>query len=82
MEVLGGGWRRWWAHMTGTMPTLESQKLRAKMKEVGKDALLKVHMYPGCEHAFVNKDRPEVYDKAAHQLAFDRTVQFFQTELK
>ena len=56
--------------------------MRTKFKEVGKDALLKVHTYPCCQHAFVNKDRPEVYDKAAAQLAFDRTVQFFQDELK
>ena len=35
--------------------------------------------YPGTHHAFFNDDRPEVYDAAASSVAWDRTVEFFQS---
>ncbi len=37
--------------------------------------------YPGTHHAFVNDTRPEVYDAVATALAWDRTLEFLQTQL-
>jgi carboxymethylenebutenolidase len=39
------------------------------------------HSYPGTKHAFFNDDRPEVYDKAAAELSFERTLAFFRKHL-
>ncbi len=38
--------------------------------------------YPGTKHAFFNDDRPEVYDKAAADLTWDRTLGFFREHVK
>ncbi len=37
--------------------------------------------YPGTHHAFFNDDRPEVYDKAASALAWDRMITFFTSNI-
>ncbi len=37
--------------------------------------------YPGTRHAFVNDDRPEVFDGAAADLAWRRTLEFFAARL-
>lgn len=39
------------------------------------------HSYPGTKHAFFNDERPEVYDKAAAELSFARTLAFFRAHL-
>jgi carboxymethylenebutenolidase len=33
--------------------------------------------YPATQHAFFNSDRPEVYNQAAAELAWERTLEFF-----
>lgn len=35
--------------------------------------------YPGTQHAFFNDDRPQVYDKDAAALAWDRTLKFLKS---
>jgi len=40
-----------------------------------------MHMYPGTQHGFNNDTTPR-YDKAAATLAWQRTVQFFNTHLR
>ncbi len=40
-----------------------------------------VHIYEGTDHAFFNDTRPEVYDAEASRLAWDRTVEFFNSRL-
>ena len=40
-----------------------------------------VEDYPGTHHAFFNDHRPEVYDAAAAQMAWDRTVELFRRRL-
>ena len=42
---------------------------------------VEVFDYPGTHHAFVNDDRPEVYDPQATALAWDRTVAFLHDRL-
>jgi carboxymethylenebutenolidase len=37
--------------------------------------------YPGTQHAFTNDDRPEVYDAAATDLSWGRTVELFRSKL-
>jgi carboxymethylenebutenolidase len=37
--------------------------------------------YPGTHHAFFNDDRPEVYDKEASALAWDRMITFFNIRI-
>jgi len=39
------------------------------------------HSYPGTKHAFFNDERPEVYDEAAAELSFARTLAFFRKHL-
>jgi len=53
--------------------------LEVKLRSLGKDAT--VHVYAGCDHAFFNDDRPEVYNAAASDLAFDRSVAFLHEHL-
>jgi carboxymethylenebutenolidase len=55
------------------------RSLEATLRELGKDATL--HIHPGCEHAFFNDSRPEVYDAAASDLAWNRTLDLFRTTL-
>jgi carboxymethylenebutenolidase len=40
-----------------------------------------VHIYPGVDHAFFNEDRPEVYDRAAAEDAWRRTLAFLRRHL-
>ena len=37
--------------------------------------------YPGTQHAFFNNDRPQVYNKDAAKLAWQRTLEFFTQNL-
>ncbi len=39
------------------------------------------HIFPGVDHAFFNDTRPDVYDQAAAQDAWRRTVEFFHANL-
>lgn len=41
-----------------------------------------LYMYEGTEHAFNNDMNPSRYNKDAAQLAWQRTIQFFQAKLK
>lgn len=38
--------------------------------------------YSGTQHAFFNNDRPEVYNQSAAELAWSRTLTFFQDNLR
>ena len=39
------------------------------------------HTYPGTQHAFFNDTRPEVYNREAAALAWERTLAFLRREL-
>ena len=40
------------------------------------------HIYNGTEHAFFNDERPEIYNKEAAELSFERTIKFLNENLK
>jgi carboxymethylenebutenolidase len=52
----------------------------ATIKGSGKQS--EIHIYPNVDHGFFNDDRPDVYDKAAAQDAWRRTLEFFRKHLK
>jgi len=53
--------------------------LEAQLRDLGKDATL--HIHAGCEHAFFNDARPDVYDAAASTEAWTRTLDLFRATL-
>jgi carboxymethylenebutenolidase len=52
----------------------------AAIKKAGKSS--EFHIYPGVDHAFFNDERSDVYNKAAADDAWRRTVAFFRQHLK
>lgn len=55
------------------------RSLEKQLRDLGKDATM--HIHTRCHHAFFNDTRPEVYDAAAAQVAFARTVELFRASL-
>jgi carboxymethylenebutenolidase len=53
--------------------------LEKQLVEAGKD--VEFFWYPGCDHAFFNEDRPEVYNPDAARLSWERTLAFFRRHL-
>ncbi|MCU0259719.1 MAG: dienelactone hydrolase family protein [Ilumatobacteraceae bacterium] len=53
--------------------------LESQLRALGKDATL--HIHAGCDHAFFNDTRPEVYDAAASATAWARTVSLLRDTL-
>lgn len=62
----------------GTSAAPGIQEAITKISEAGGRAL--AYDYPGTQHAFFNSDRPEVYNEAAAELGWQRTLQFFRNE--
>ena len=54
-------------------------KLEHDLKEAG--ATADFHIYPGVDHAFFNDTRPDVYNAAAANDAWRRSVEFFRAHL-
>jgi carboxymethylenebutenolidase len=54
--------------------------LKSALTAAGKQA--EFFTYPGTGHAFFNDGRPQVYNKAAAALAWERTLSFFGRHLK
>lgn len=52
-----------------------AERLRTAGREVS------FHTYPNTQHWFAEEDRPDAYDPQAAQLAWKRTLAFFQTRL-
>jgi carboxymethylenebutenolidase len=57
-----------------------ARDLDAAIKKAGKQS--EIHVYPGVDHAFFNDERADVYDRAAAQDAWRRTLAFFRQHLK
>lgn len=56
-----------------------ARALEAELRDLGKEADLQV--FEGCDHAFFNDDRPEVYDQEAATIAWERTLDVFREHL-
>ncbi len=50
------------------------------IKDTGRSS--EIHVYPGVDHAFFNDERKDVYNKAAAEDAWRRTLAFFRQHLK
>ena len=55
------------------------RQLEKQLKQLGKS--VEVHIYPGADHAFFNDQRREVYNAAAAQDAWQRTLRFLRKVL-
>jgi len=53
-----------------------ARRAEAHLRTMGREA--NFIFYPGTGHAFFNDERPEVYDAAAADLAWQRTLEFFR----
>jgi carboxymethylenebutenolidase len=53
--------------------------LEAKIRAAGREVTF--HVYPGTGHWFVEPNRPEVYDAAAAELVWERTLAFLNAQL-
>jgi carboxymethylenebutenolidase len=53
--------------------------LEEQLRGLGKTVTF--HHYPGVDHAFFNEDRPEVYNREAAELLWERTVAFLHERL-
>jgi carboxymethylenebutenolidase len=40
-----------------------------------------IHVYPGVEHAFFNETRPHIYNRAAAEDAWQKTLAWFRKYL-
>lgn len=56
-----------------------TRALEAQLCELGKDATM--HIHPDTQHAFYNDTRPDVYDAAASETAWTRTLATFAAHL-
>jgi carboxymethylenebutenolidase len=68
-----------YAENDGFVTVASVQDLERKLKGLGKDC--KFHIYPGVDHGFFNDERPQVYNKAAADDAWKRTIDFFRKHL-
>ena len=63
----------------GTSTAAGIQQAKTAIEEAG--GSVELYDYPGTHHAFFNDDRPEVYDAAASELAWERTTTFLHSRL-
>jgi len=68
-----------WAGKDGFVTPAVVDELARQLTALGKPH--EFHTYSNAQHAFFNDTRPEVYDPAASQDAWKRTIEFFRREL-
>jgi carboxymethylenebutenolidase len=56
-----------------------TRALEAQLRDLGNDVTL--HIHDGCQHAFFNDARPEVYDAEHSAVAWERTISLFRDAL-
>lgn len=61
------------------VPPPAARDLESQLKAHG--VKTDVHIFPGVEHAFFNDSRPEVYNQATAQVAWESTLSFLRESL-
>jgi carboxymethylenebutenolidase len=77
---LGGPVLGLYAERDGFVTPATARQVDEEIRRAGKSS--EIHVYPGVDHAFFNDDRPDVYDKAAAEDAWRRTLAFFRRHLQ
>ena len=57
-----------------------ARQVDADIRKAGQTS--EYHVYPGVDHAFFNDERPDVYNRAAAEDAWRRTLQWFRQHLR
>ena len=57
----------------------KAREFEQQLRELGKDVT--IHVHEGCDHAFFNDSRPEVYAAEHALIAWERTNELFRDEL-
>ncbi len=68
-----------WAANDHSTPRETVDALEERLKEL--NLPVEFYWYEGCDHAFFNDDRPEVYQRDAAELSFGRTLKFLNQHL-
>ena len=68
------------AEKDGVVTPQVAKDVDAAIKKAGKSS--EIHIYPGVDHAFFNDERSDVYNKAAADDAWRRTLSLFRQNLK
>src|SRR5207247_9954650 len=68
------------AEKDGFVTPQVAKETDAAIKKAGKQS--EIHVYPNVDHGFFNDERPDVYNKAAAEDAWRRTLAFFRQHLK
>jgi carboxymethylenebutenolidase len=61
-------------------PAEEVRRTEDELKKAGREVTF--HVYPGTGHWFVEGNRPDVYQPQAAELAWERTIEFLNRQLK
>ena len=69
-----------YAERDGFVTPTVARQVDADIKKAGKSS--EIHVYPGVDHAFFNDERADVYDRAAAEDAWRRTLTFFRQHLR
>ena len=69
-----------YAERDGFVTPTVARQVDADIRAAGKSS--EIHIYPNVDHAFFNDERPDVYDRAAAEDAWRRTLTFFRHHLK
>lgn len=68
-----------WGTRDESNPPERVEQLQKRLQDAGVQT--EFFWYEGAQHAFFNDDRPEVYDQAAAQLSWERTLAVFRRQL-
>lgn len=69
-----------YAEKDGFVTPAVARQVDADIRKAGKTS--EIHIYPGVDHAFFNDERPDVYNPAAAEDAWRRTLGFFRQHLR
>ena len=68
-----------WGELDGSNSREQVEAQEKRLRDAG--VKVEFHWYPGCDHAFFNDDRPEVYNADCARLSWDRTLALFRSTL-